>query len=59
MTVTSREKQLLRHTFIDYQQTNEFLENPLIIDRAEGPYYFDKDGLHRKSGSLHIYRKPP
>ena len=41
MKLTSRHQQLLHRTFIDYQATAEFLENPLIIERAEGLYLWD------------------
>jgi adenosylmethionine-8-amino-7-oxononanoate aminotransferase len=42
--LTSRQQQLLRRTFIDYYPTDEFLENPLVIERAEGLYCWDGDG---------------
>ena len=35
---------LLRRTFLDYQSTEEFLGNPLVIDRAEGLFYWDANG---------------
>ncbi len=35
---------LLRRTFIDFQQTEEFLARPLIVNRAEGLYYWDIHG---------------
>ncbi len=41
MVATSRWEALLRRTFIDFQQTEEFLKNPLIVDRAAGLYYWD------------------
>ena len=44
MSISERYERLLKRTFIDFQQTTEFLENPLIIDRAEGLYYWDIDG---------------
>jgi len=44
MPLDPRRERLLRRTFIDYQQTSEFLRNPLIIDRAQGLYYWDRDG---------------
>jgi adenosylmethionine-8-amino-7-oxononanoate aminotransferase len=44
MKLTDRQEKLLKQTFIDYRQTLEFLEAPLIIDRAEGLYYWDADG---------------
>jgi adenosylmethionine-8-amino-7-oxononanoate aminotransferase len=44
MRLTARQEQLLRRTFIDYQATEQFLENPLVIERAEGLYYRDTEG---------------
>lgn len=44
MHLTERQRRLLNLTFIDYHATSEFLENPLVIDRAEGLYYWDTDG---------------
>jgi adenosylmethionine-8-amino-7-oxononanoate aminotransferase len=34
----------MARTFIDYKATSEFLEHPVIIDRADGLYYWDCDG---------------
>lgn len=42
--LTDRQRRLLGRTFIDYKPTEEFLENPLIIERADGLYYWDADG---------------
>ena len=42
--LSQRHEQLLKRTFLDYQQTAEFLKTPLLIDRAEGLYYWDTDG---------------
>jgi adenosylmethionine-8-amino-7-oxononanoate aminotransferase len=42
--LTDRQNALLKHTFIDFQQTSEFIKNPLIIDRADGLYYWDTAG---------------
>jgi adenosylmethionine-8-amino-7-oxononanoate aminotransferase len=44
MKIDARRERLLKHTFLDYQQTSEFLEHPLILDRAEGVYYWDMEG---------------
>ena len=44
MKLSSRHQQLLRSTFIDYHPTADFLENPLVVDRAEGLYYWDLEG---------------
>ena len=42
--LTERQIALLKHTFIDFQQTSEFIKNPLIVDRADGLYYWDTAG---------------
>ena len=44
MKLTSRQAALIQRTFIDYKSTAEFLENPLILNRAEGLYCWDVDG---------------
>jgi adenosylmethionine-8-amino-7-oxononanoate aminotransferase len=44
MHLTERQRKLLNLTFIDYLATSEFLENPLVIDSAEGLYYWDMEG---------------
>lgn len=44
MKLDARHQKLLRHTFIDYQQTTGFLENPLVVAKAEGLYYWDTEG---------------
>jgi len=35
---------LLKKTFVDFQQTSEFIKHPLIIEKAEGLYYWDTSG---------------
>src|SRR5689334_2692308 len=42
--LTDRQIRLLDRTFIDYHATSEFLENPLVMERAEGLYYWDTEG---------------
>jgi len=44
MKLDERQKKLLKRTFLDYQQTSEFFDNPLIVKRAEGLYYWDVEG---------------
>ena len=44
MQLTDRQLRLLNNTFIDYHATSEFLDNPLVVERAEGLYYWDTDG---------------
>ena len=41
MNLNTRQRKLLKRTFLDYQQTAEFFKNPLIVQRAEGLYYWD------------------
>lgn len=42
--LSERHERLLKRTFLDYQQTSEFLKAPLVVDRAEGLYYWDLQG---------------
>lgn len=44
MQLTERQRHLLRHTFLDYQPTSGFMENPLIVSEADGLYYWDTNG---------------
>jgi adenosylmethionine-8-amino-7-oxononanoate aminotransferase len=44
MKLTARQEQLLKRTYIDFQQTSEFLRNPMILKKAEGLYYWDIEG---------------
>jgi len=39
-----RYERLLKHTFVDYQQTAEIIKSPLIFTKAEGLYVWDIDG---------------
>lgn len=34
----------MKQTFLDYRQISEFIQDPLIIGRAEGLYYWDTEG---------------
>jgi adenosylmethionine-8-amino-7-oxononanoate aminotransferase len=43
MALDPRRKALLKRTFVDFVQTSEFIERPLILDRAQGLYYWDID----------------
>ena len=51
----ARQEKLLRRTFLDYQSTAEFMNNPLIVSRAEGLYYWDTDGKRYFDGISGIY----
>ena len=44
MKLTARQEKLLKLTFVDFQQIKDFIASPLIIDRAEGLYYWDEQG---------------
>ncbi|HXI43407.1 MAG TPA: aminotransferase class III-fold pyridoxal phosphate-dependent enzyme [Bryobacteraceae bacterium] len=44
MKLTPRQINLLKHTYIDFQQTAEFLDQPLIVNKADGVYYWDIEG---------------
>ena len=44
MKLDSRRAELLKHTFLDFRQTAEFLEHPLIFERADGLYIWDIEG---------------
>ena len=44
MNISSRQHALLQRTFLDYQPTESFLDNPLVVQRAHGLYYWDTDG---------------
>ena len=41
---TPRQERLLRRTFLDFQQTSQFLQDPLILERGEGLYCWDSEG---------------
>ena len=44
MKLTARQERLLSRTFIDYRPTADFIDNPLIVNRAEGLYCYDTEG---------------
>lgn len=44
MSAINRQEKLLRRTFVDFMQTAEFIEDPLIFDKAEGLFVWDVDG---------------
>lgn len=44
MQLTDRQRTILQNTFLDYQSTEAFLDNPLIVERATGLYYWDTEG---------------
>src|SRR5687768_17280094 len=46
---------LLRRTFVDYQQTADFLANPIVMHRAEGLSYWDVEGKRYFDGISGIF----
>ncbi len=44
MKITARQEGLLKRTCVDFHQMTEFVKSPLILDRAEGLYYWDTEG---------------
>jgi len=55
MDLNTRQRKLLKRTFLDYQQTSGFIQNPLIIRRAEGIYYWDVTGKRYFDGISGIF----
>ena len=41
---TPRQERLLRRTFVDFTQTSQILQDPLILERGEGLYCWDSEG---------------
>ena len=50
MKLDKRQERLLKRTFLDYQQTTAFLENPFLVQKAEGMYYWDVEGKRYLDG---------
>jgi adenosylmethionine-8-amino-7-oxononanoate aminotransferase len=44
MTLDPGREALLKHTFVDFTQMSDFIRRPLILDRAQGLYYWDIGG---------------
>jgi len=44
MRLDPRRERLLKRTFVDFQQMSDFIQHPLILERAEGLYYWDSEG---------------
>ena len=44
VVMTERRKALLQRTFLDYMPHSAFEANPLVVERAEGLYYWDVTG---------------
>lgn len=44
MQLTTREIDILQHRFLDYRSTEDFIQNPLVLQRARGLYYWDTAG---------------
>ena len=52
---TANWNQLVRHTFIDFTQTTEFLKQPVIISKADRITYTDVDGKEYLDGLSGVY----
>jgi adenosylmethionine-8-amino-7-oxononanoate aminotransferase len=44
MKISIRQEALLKRTFIDYYPLADFVQDPVIMERAQGLYYWDTDG---------------
>ena len=55
MKLNARHEQLLRRTFLDYQQTTSFMDAPLIMHKAEGLYYWDIEDKRYFDGIAGIF----
>jgi adenosylmethionine-8-amino-7-oxononanoate aminotransferase len=55
MRLTQEQEYLIKHTFVDFAQTSEFLKNPLIFTKAKGLYYWDIEGKRFFDGIGGIY----
>ena len=44
MGITPRQRELLAHTWVDFMPMQRFAEAPLIVERADGVYYWDVAG---------------
>src|SRR5262245_21713298 len=44
MKITPRQERLLKLTSVNFRQITEFVKAPLILERAEGLYYWDTEG---------------
>ena len=55
MILDERRKKLLSRTFLDYQPTTAFLENPLVVYQAKGLYYWDVEGKRYFDGIAGIF----
>lgn len=44
MQLTDRDRALLRRTFVDYHPTADLIAHPLVVERTEGLYLWDRDG---------------
>lgn len=55
MKLDDRQQQLIRRTFLDYQQTTQFIDNPLVVSSAEGLYYWDTEGKRYFDGISGIF----
>jgi len=47
---TPRQERLLKRTFVDFQQTSQIVQNPLILERGDGLYCWDSEGKRYMDG---------
>ncbi len=47
--------EVLRHSVLDFRQMSDFVQHPLVFDRAEGVHYWDTDGKHYWDGLSGIF----
>lgn len=50
-----KEKEYLKHILIDFKQMKQFIENPLIMAKAEGVWYEDVNGKRYLDGISGIF----
>ena len=55
MKLNDRQVKLIKRTFLDYQQTSEFIKNPIVMQKAEGLYYWDVEGKRYFDGIAGIF----
>ena len=55
MVGKAQKPSLVQRTFMDYQATESFLDNPIVVSRAEGLYYWDTEGKRYFDGISGIY----
>ena len=54
-TIPLKDPEVLRHIVVDFKQMKDFVQNPLIMERAEGVRYWDVDGKSYLDGISGIF----